>query len=89
MPNPTTKPEHGEQEVGHYELVPELRYACDNGRQDGDEDERYAHPRGDAASHAEEIGNLSVLFDVEGLGNEVIHGGVTAGRGSETLVGGG
>ena len=87
---PDDKTEHRKQQAGYHELVPELRYARYDGRPDRDEGEGDDHPRCDAPSHAEEVGHLPVLFDVEGLADEVVDGaGVAAGRGPEPLVRGG
>ena len=70
-------------------MVPELRDAGYDGRPDGDEDEGDDHPRCDTARHPEEVGQLRVLFDVEGLGLDVPEDtGMAASLGSEALVGG-
>ena len=67
--------EHGEQEIGYHERVPELAYTCDDGGPDGDEEQGDDHSRRDAAFHPEEIGPFTVvLFDVDGLGGEFSQG---------------
>ncbi len=81
--------EDREEQVRDDERVPELRYACYDGGPDGDEEERDEHSWRDTASHAEEVGHFSVLFNVEGFGDKVVDSaGVTAVLRPQTLVGG-